>query len=493
MDGLSQLFRMDLYRKVEMKRAAIMEEIAGIPDRMGMPAEYRGKIGLLGGSGCHGYLINEVSAAIAKGARSSVKVEDLTRELRRLVKSHYGDEYDAVGLSTCEAGLQTAFDALMSPPIIGRGDNYRARYIAPKERHMHHQGGYGRPFPPKYKDIAADRGVTAGEMGIAGKRLTNLEVVYVPMEGARYEAHGIKYYECPLLLDVDPAATAQKLAAAAATHGAYLSGFASMGYDTPGYGCKKDAQGVPMLHKAIGDLAKQYNVPYLVDNARGIPFHGISPAEIGADVMVYSTDKAFNGPTGGLMIGTEEAVIQVMRALGMHSQRWGTTIAHGKAGYVGFDPGKEMMLGLVRVLEILLNEPKRFTDPVDQLFAIVKEEFAQIDSPVLQKGLQISKSYNCMTVEVNYQRTWEHGGLGIPIFTIEDMYAGSNLIQSAMGAMQMIPGMLAYDANMVMAAGLGTTDENGELIEDAARYAVRGVAQALEVIAKHSTHELLRV
>ena len=38
-------------------------------------------------------------------------------------------------------------------PLTGRGQKYRGRYIAPLEKHMHHQAGYGRPFPPKYKEF----------------------------------------------------------------------------------------------------------------------------------------------------------------------------------------------------------------------------------------------------------------------------------------------------------------------------------------------------
>lgn len=103
------------------------------------------------------------------GSRKVIQNSALAAEVRRLVKSHYGDDYDGAMIATCEAALWVSFDALFTPPFTGRGDNYRARYLAPYERHMHHQAGYGRPFPPQYKDLYADRGAAAGKrMGHAG-------------------------------------------------------------------------------------------------------------------------------------------------------------------------------------------------------------------------------------------------------------------------------------------------------------------------------------
>ncbi len=105
----------------------------------------------------------------------------LDEEVREIVKDVYGDEHDGVALNTCEAALWVSFDVLATPPMQGRGDNYRARYIIPYEKHLHHHGGYGRPFPSKYKDIFADRGNTAGELGFYGKRQNNLDTIIVPL------------------------------------------------------------------------------------------------------------------------------------------------------------------------------------------------------------------------------------------------------------------------------------------------------------------------
>jgi hypothetical protein len=41
-----------------------------------------------------------------------------------------------------------------------------------------------------------------------------------------------------------------------------------LGYDSPGYGYGvKDKDGVPLVQKGLGELAKKFNVPYVVDNA----------------------------------------------------------------------------------------------------------------------------------------------------------------------------------------------------------------------------------
>ena len=113
------------------------------------------------------------------------------------------------------------------------------------ERHAEHHLSYGRPFPPKYKDLFADRGATAGELSLAGRRSQNTDIVMVPMAGASYTLHGIKFYPCPLLMNTDADATTGALRRAANIHASDLSGFISLGYDTPGYGCgEKNRDGV---------------------------------------------------------------------------------------------------------------------------------------------------------------------------------------------------------------------------------------------------------
>src|SRR3990172_5248080 len=146
-------------------------------------------------------------------------------------------------------------------------------------------------------------------------------------------------------------------------------------------------------------------------------------------------------------------MVQIRRALGMHGSRYGTVESHEKAGYVAFDPGKEALLGIIKCLELLQEDPDSYRRSVDALHEIVVEEVHRGLPPPLTSGIGISKSYNSLAVEIDYTDTWMEGKWGIPVFSIEDMYAGSNLVQTALPAMGLIPGMLGYDGNIVMAPG----------------------------------------
>jgi hypothetical protein len=481
----SEQHKFELYRRLQKGAEAIYTEARQASDQLGLSDELKGQVGLTGAvSNLHGLLTDRVSVAIESGARRAINSADLDDRVRGLVKDHYGDEWDAACISTCEAALWVAIDTLFTPPFTGRGDNYRARYIAPYERHLHHQGGYGRPFPPRYKDLFADRGATAGEFGFYGKRLTNLDVVYVRMAGAKYACHGIKYHPTPLLKDVDVAATLRQIGETAGRHAGSVAGFVSLGYDTPGYGYgDKDADGVPRLQRGLSRLALRYDVPYLVDNAWGLPFVGADPRSLGADVIVYSMDKAAGGPTAGLIIGREEPMVAIRRALGIHGDRYGTSSSHGKAAYVGNDPGKEALLGVIAALEVLRDEREQFAVVLDGLFDIVREEFEDLPAS-LRRGWVLSKSSNSQAVELNYEDTWRDG-MGLPIFTIEDMYAGTNVLQVGMARMGMVP-TIAYDANIFISPGLGTTDAQGRLIQDRARLVVRSLMRLIQIVADHS-------
>ena len=135
-------------------------------------------------------------------------------------------------------------------------------------------------------------------------------------------------------------------------------------------------------------------------------------------------------------------------------------------------------------LKELKDNPDDFKKPVDDMYNIVKEEFDQID-PKIKKGLIISKSYNSRAVEVNYENTWSGNELGVPIFSIEDMYAGSQLMQTGLSQMGVIP-TVAYDGNILISPGLGTTDDDGQIIESNFRYAVKAQVKLMEIIAKYS-------
>ncbi len=478
--------KFEMYRSLQANVDNIYADARKAADEIGIPEELRGKFGLTGAiSGCPGPLNKKVRDAIEKGTQEVIPLAKLVDEIRSLVKDYYGDEYDAAPVNTCEAGLWVTYDVLFSPPMQGRGDNYHARYIIPYEKHLHHHGGYGRPFPGRFKDILADRGSTAGELGFYGKRQNNLSMCIVPLVGADYSVHGIKYHPAIQLTKVDPEASAEKIRVAAERHASLLTGITSLGYDTPGYGYGvKDNDEVPVLQKRLAEIANDFDIPYVLDNAWGMPFIGHDISKSNADVIIYSMDKASGSPTSGLIIGKEEHMVPIRRALGMHGDRFGTTASYGKAAYVTNDPGKEVLLGMIAALKEIKDNPDDLKKPVDDMYRIVKEELDQIN-PKIKNGLIISKSYNSRTVEVNYENTWSGNGLGFPIFPIEDMYAGSQLIQTGLSHMGVIP-TVAYDGNIFISPGLGTTDDNGQIVESTFRYAVKALAKLMEIIAKYS-------
>ena len=480
-------YKFQMYKQLQANIPNIYAEAKKAADEIGIPADIKGKFGLTGGiSGCPAPLRKDILEASERGAREVIPLAKLVDEIREIVKDAYGDEYDAMAVSTCEAGLWVTFDTLFTPPALGRGDNYRTRYIIPFEKHLHHHGGYGRPFPPKFKDVFADRGSTPGELGFYGKRQNNMDTVIVPLEGAKYDCHGIKYWPTPLLTEVDPEASVEKMAMYAETHQGMLTGFTSLGYETPGYGYgAKDEDGTPLLNKYMAELAHSYDVPYVVDNAWGT-FVGHDPRKSGADVVIYSMDKTAGAATSGLIIGKEDVMVQIRRALGVHGDRWGTTGSYGKAAYVTFDPGKEALLTQIQALKVAKDHPEVLTKPCDDLYRIVTEEFAKINLPKhLKDDFIFNKSYNSRAVEVNYEGTWKNGGLGIPIFSIEDMYSGTNIFQVGMGQFGVIP-TVAYDGNIYISPDLATTDENGMLLEDVTRYGIKALVKLIEITCKYA-------
>ena len=480
---MTKRFRAYLYKKLAEKQSEIYSECEKVPDQIGIPSELKGQIGLSGAlSGCPAAPIrSDIRQAMEDASARTIPLKNMVDEVTFLVKERYGDEYDGLVVDTCEAALWVAFDTLFSPPLAGRGDNYQARYIAPYERHMHHQAAYGRPFPPKYKDLLADRGVTAGEMGMLGKRQNNLSTVIVPLEGAKYECHGLKYHVVPLLTKVDAEKSYEELAKAAARHASALVGITSLGMDTPGYGYgDKDDDGTPRLQKLISQIAKEYNIVYLIDIANAAPFTGVDIRKNGADIMVYSMDKVSGAPICGLIIGKENIMVTLRRALGMHTDRPGTGTAYGKAGYVTFDPGKESLSGAIQAMKVLSERPEILTDPVDGTYEIIMQEMKDLN-PAIAEHLMVTKSYTSLVVEINYENTWSGDRIGFPIFGIEDLYAGSDIFSNAVQRIGIGP-TIDYDANLVISAKARCVDENGRLIEEYMRYGIRALFQTMNII-----------
>jgi hypothetical protein len=483
---LKYKFKHEMYTDLQKNIPQIYADFKKKASALNITDDEKFNMGLTGAvSECHGPLREDVEEEMVRLGRKVVPCTVLAHELRGIIKSFYGDDYDCCPVNTCEAALWATFDTLVTPPFSGRGENYRCRYIAPYERHIHHQGGYGRPFPPKYKDIFADRGCTSGELGFIGKRQYNTDVIYIPLEGARYEVHGIRHAVCPLLLNVDPSKSLKTIEEHALRHAEYLTAITSLGYTSPGYGyAVKDQNGTPKIQMGLARLAKKFNIPYIIDNAWGVPFVGNDIRKNGADVMLYSMDKACGSPTAGLIIGKEEPVTQIRRALGMHGARSGTTSSYGKAAYVTFDPGKEALSGMIAALRAILNKPELITKPVDDFYKITMEELKALPL-TFRKNLVVAKDYNSAAVEINYEKTWDGRGLGYPIFSIEDMYSGSNILQDGMKQAGIFPTIM-YDANIFLSPGLGTLDPKGRVIEERVRKMIRAMVMLIETVGEYA-------
>ena len=479
------IFKFDLYRGLRVHQNDILAEADAIGRTLGVADDLRGRIGVsASNSSAPGPLRPAVVRALVEGSNSYVPLVQLGDEVRRVVKSVLGDDFDAAVVNGAEAALATSYAALLAPSQVGPGDSARARVVVPYERHIEHHASYGRAVPGIYKDIFADRGATAGELGLLGRRLENVDIALVKLAGARYPVHGIKSYTVPLLRQVDALASATALARTADLAPAELAGFVALGYDTPGFGHgQKDPDGTSVLHRRLGELAAERGIPFVVDNAWGMPFLGTDLRRIGADVAFYSMDKVAGGPTAGLIIGREGPMVNIRRALGLHSERFGSVSAHGKASHVAFDPGKEGLTGTLAALRVLRDTPRAILDPIDTTYAIVQHEFERLRGQ-FKPGIQISRSVNAGGVEINYEATWDglaDGEFGIPIFTHEDRIAQTNILNNALARTGIVPN-LSDDANILITPGAGTWAQDGSLDEDRLRLAVRGQLLALKLL-----------
>lgn len=423
-------YKFQWYQEIYNNIPEIHKEAREVAKELGLE-KLRGKIGLFSGSSaCPGALTNYVLDAIVEANQIPVlpvrKVED---QLREVVKDIYGDEYDAAATNTCEAALRVVLETLFAPPTMRKGETYRARFIVPYGEDYDFMAGYGRPFPPKYKNLLVDRSVSAGELGVEGKSLPNLDSIFVRLVGAKYEVHGIKYNPAPLLTTADAVKSYERIEEVAVRHITELAGFETIGYDTPGYGYgEKDGKGIPKLKKLIGKLAKELDVPYIVDSASCLPVVGLSPKDIGAGVMIWSMDKVAHVAISALIVGKEEVMVPIRKGLGLGGERYGQVSSHNRAVFSFCDPGRDAIISQIEILKILRDDPGRITRPIDKMHKIIEEEFASFTPSRLRDGLIITKSYTMGGTHINYEQTWKEDEFGIPIFTGEDMFANTNPI-----------------------------------------------------------------
>lgn len=482
-------YKYQWYQMIYENIPKIHEEARKFGDKLGT-TKLKQDIGVYAGSSSRpGNLPNYVLDEIVKANRSgkTYRVRAIEDQLREVIKDVYGDAYDAVAANTCEAALRITLETLCTPPSMRHGDIYRARLLMPYAEDYEWIGGYGRAFPPKYKNLLVDRTISGGELGVENKSLANLETLYVRMVGARYEPHGIRYNPTSLLTRVDVDGTMEKVREAAARHASLLTGVAAVGYDTISYGHgEKDENGVPILLKKLAEVARAYDVPYIVDTGGSIPIVGMDPRDIDCDIITYSMDKPGRAPASGLIIGKEEIINPIRKGMGLGGQRFGELSSHGKAVYTYSDPGRDTLVGLVAYLKVLRDHPEWVTRPIDRFHEILVDEFKRLKPARFRDKLLFEKTYQLGGTEVNYERTWEDDGtFGIPIFNLEDLWANTNPMVTAQEHMGVEPATI-YSGKMFLGPGMGTLDEEGNLIEEYAVLGAKTLVKAIEIVCKYA-------
>ena len=479
------MFKHTFYQQLAAGRDSFLKRVArDVAPKLGMADEWRGAISLTGSNSARpGYLRTDMIRRIAEGARSATGLDVIGEKIREVVKEAYGDHYDAVSFCTCEAALWASLETLAAPSMVGSGEADRTRYVALHELYAQHLLSYGRPTSPLYKDFLSDRLQTAGELGVLGRRLPGLDVVIVPVAGARYEVHGIKPSVVSLLTDADPEATGEAVQEAIERHGSSVTAIVTLGYETTGCGRgRKNADGTAALMVAMGEIARRHGLPYIVDKARGIPFLGSHPDAYAADLVLYSMDKVAGALTSGLAIGREDRLIPLRRAMGVHSERFGGTPPHGKGRYAAFDPGREALVSQLAALEWIRDNGDLIHANVERLLQIAVEAFAAL-SERYPSAILIENTADTGGIEINYTRTWNGDGFGIPLFTNEDAVAGTNLMAAGLAQLGILPPG-GEEGNLIVTPERGLLDAEGVLIEERARVALTGLAKVLEVLSQ---------
>jgi hypothetical protein len=141
------------------------------------------------------------------------------------------------------------------------------------------------------------------------------------------------------------------------------------------------------------------------------------------------------------------------------------------------------LASIVAYLRVLQEKPELVKRPIDQYHEIIKNELRQFQYKELLPGITLTKSYAFGGTELNYERTWNDRDFGIPISTIEDFFSDTNLIPIANEAMG-VGAATVYAGNMFLTPGLGTLDEQGNLIESNAVGAAKALVRSMEIVCE---------
>jgi selenocysteine lyase/cysteine desulfurase len=195
--------------------------------------------------------------------------------------------------------------------------------------------------------------------------------------------------------------------------------------------------------KGMTDIAADFDVPFIVDCASCLPFVGLDPRKTGADVMIYSMDKAGRAPICGLMIGKSEVMSVIRKGMGWDGPRTGGTSSYSKGVFSMHDPGRDSLVGLHAFLKTVLESPKKVTDPVDVMYQILMEELRDFAPKRFRNKLIATSSHHMGGLELNYAESWQGNELGLPLYNLEDLYTNTNAIDSLQWAKHPRPSMAA--------------------------------------------------
>jgi hypothetical protein len=365
---------------------------------------------------------------------------DIVNRIRELVKDVYGDSYDACPTSSTGAGLAlcraVAIPDSTMPEHEGTVRGHRMAVI-PRQKPSEFLSEF-HLLPPKY-------GLLPGFCAYGNKAGScTLTAALVPLVGASYSYHGIVQAPVAMLANAQAGPSLDAIAATAEACLPYLSAIIALGTGVPGCGfVPANDDGLPELHAGLGEMACEYDVPFLMDESPGIPILGPDPKKAMASAAVFGPF----GPGGpGLVIGAEELVVPMLQLLGAKGPLTGnpTSVRHSASHIF---PSPQVMSDMLEFLTEIRRNPERFGRVVDRIYDIATSEFAHL-SDDFKRSLRFKKCGATLSVEINYEDTW-NDGVGFPVFTAQDAAAGTHLLREGLREMG-VTSISVVDAGIVV-------------------------------------------
>ena len=368
-------------------------------------------------------------------------VLDLVERIRELVKDTYGDSYDACPTSSTSAALALCRSIAM-PDC--RGPEHRELLredliaVVPRQKPSEFLSEFC-PLPPKYMSLPEFSGHSMKGPNCA------LKAALVPLVGASYSYHGIVPAPVAMVANAHAGPSLDAVAATAEACLPYLTAIIAMGIGIPGCGfTPANDDGLPELHTGLGEIAAEYDVPLILDNSPAVPFLGPDLAKAMVSATVFGPFGA-GGP--GLVIGSEEMVAPMLDlAMGSKgpSNPIRSSAAHGPSPIL---PGAEVLADMLELITETHGNPEHFGRVVDKIYDIATSELAGL-SDDLKRMLRFKKNYNTLSVEINYEDTW-NDDIGFPVFSAKDARAGTHLLREGLRKMG-ITSISVVDASILV-------------------------------------------